>query len=312
MEQTTFDRVNEERRELISDIVRSVLAQVIPQVKAELTAGYLDQITEIVNRRFDELDSASEQRHDEFVKQTETRLSQVATKEELRGVTKAGADNTGRIDKLEAATDARLKLLEDGFKSLNESDKQHKKDIKNIGDSATSTAQNAQKTSEAVISLIGQFKTWRTDTDREITSLKDKQAVDEKALRLAQEDMLSNRAELNDMKTTLATETDRARNRVISIADKVDGALNVQHAHEEKLEALAAQQSRVNAVLANIEWVIGSVRWLFKERRGNVVLALLLSFFVGFQVYYAILSHNLNQRYNELIPVIIALQSALK
>lgn len=262
MEQATFDRVNEERRELISEIVTSVLSQVIPRVRQELTTGYLDQITTIVNRRFDELDSATEARHSEFVKQTEERFASTATKEELAGVTKAGAENTGRIDRLEASTDARLKLLEDGIKALNESDKQHKQEIKDIKLSATKTADNAQKTSEAVMGLIDKFEQWKAESTRELNAVKDAQKADEKALRNTQEDVLSNRAELNDIKTTVATETDKARSQIGVMRDKVDVMLNVQHAHDEKFEAMDMRQQTVENKVEKYGAPYRAVSWL--------------------------------------------------
>lgn len=271
MDSTTLDILNEERTDLIREIVVAVVAQVLPEVRQGIGTDYLTEITGIVNKRFDELDTAAETRHSEFVRQTEARFALTATKEELSGVVKSGAENTERISKLEASTDARLKLLEEEGQRLKANDQRRGQEIGEIKASADKTADNAQKTSEAVIELVGQFKTWRTDTDREIGGIKDAQRLDQKTLRETREDVLSNRGELNDMKVTIATETDKFRNRVTSLTENITGLHDAQKTLQTQYVALDTRQEAAD--LREAEWaaVRSGLRWVFVDPVGRKI-----------------------------------------
>lgn len=302
----TIDALNEEREQYIREITQAVITRIIPEVKSSLSADYPNRIevqetlvtalTGILNQRFDELDTESEARHNAFVQQIEARFAMTATKEELAGVVKSGAENTERLTKLEASTEARLKLLEDENKALKTSDKHRAAEVARIEASAEKTAQNAQKTSEAVIELASLFKAQKVETDRELNAVKDAQKIDELALRTVQEDVLSTRSEVNDMKTTLATETDKARVRLVSLSDQVETLKDGQKTVEEKAEALEATQKAVQSKVEQYGAVYRMVDYLSKHPKisGAILGAWFFSTLCSLALLYYIATNVIN------------------
>ena len=306
MDTTTYDTLNEERKDLIREIVSAVLAQAVPKLRSELSGDYVSRdeiqeswigtITDTLNTRLDKIEEDGERRHGEFVKKYESRFELTATKEELSGVTKAGAENTERIGKLEASTEARLKLLEEDNKALKANDLQRAHEVTEIKASASKTADNAEKTSEAVIKLIGEFKAQKENVDREIAALKDSQKSDVKEIRDVKEDVFNNRTELNEIKSTVATEQTNARTNIQQIKDKIDGFSVSYRALDTKLTGYDTRLLTAESVMDKINSIASSVRWLFKDRWGNVLLAAMISSICGFQLLFAWLAYQFIQR----------------
>lgn len=270
---------------LVEDNRRELTELLKPLVEAAVNSAFSETIMGQFGKWFDDLTKTQQEWRDEFVKANEERIASLATKEELTGAVKSGAENTERI----AKTEARLTRLEADFKTLMDTDKKRSAEISEIKSSASITATNALKTSEAVNDLVSQFKSWRTDTDREVTAIKDAQKVDEKAIREAQEDILNTRSIVNDAQLTVATQTQKALAKADALADKVTGLDESQKALHTAYVALDARQEASD--LREAEWsaVRNSLKWFFVDPVGRKVGgAILGTFFLshGLALYF--------------------------
>lgn len=282
MNDAAFDSLKEERAELIREIVAAVMIQVVPHVRSELGAEYVtrdelqtklvDSFTGVINHRFDEIDSAGEQRHGELVRQTELRFALTATREELKGVVASSAENTVRIDALRTTTEDGYRHFESitgGHGEAIDVLKTHVKELEgNTGKSigairadTKSIKENAQKTSGAVIELIEETKKRQKEIDRELENIKDAQDADAKNLRDSREQTAKDIDALQD-------DMRKQEVRVISVEAEI-----------KPISAVA------NAFLK-----------LFTTRRGNTVLASFLILFFGSQLVNAYLTYQFIQR----------------
>jgi chromosome segregation ATPase len=267
---------------LVEDNRRELTELLKPLVEAAVSSAFNATIMNKFGDWFDALTKTQQEWRDEFVKANEERIASLATKDELTGVIKSGAENTERL----AKTEARLTRLEADFKTLMETDKKRSAEISEIKSSASITATNAQKTSEAVVDLIGQFKSWRADTDREVNAMKDAQKADQKAIREAQEDILNTRSIVNDAQLTVATQTEKALNKAAALADKVTGLDESHRALHTAYVALDARQEATEKEVVKygvVYRMIGSL-----ERHPKIGGALVGAFFLsqGLALYF--------------------------
>lgn len=105
-------------------------------------------------------------------------------------------------------------------------------------------------------------------------------------------------ADVEGMRGDLASQVHPMRDSLSDLKNRVSS-------HE-------AWRGTADQTLVYVGWVAANVRWLFKERSGNVVLAIIIALIAGFQIYYGVMSYQLTQRYTQLISIIATLQTALQ
>jgi hypothetical protein len=237
----------------------------VSQVGNRVGEVVAEQLLRRVSERFDELTDAQELWQKEFERKNEERLATLATKEELSGVTLSGAENTTKIIAMEAAHDERLKALEKESKEFKNTDAQRVKEIGDIKASAAKTADNAEKTSQAVIRLIDQYKTRNEDVDRELHVLKITQAKNV-------EDLL--RVE-SEMRTIDMIGRD-IEGRVMQSMTAIDKAL------------FGDPQKNISGVIADVKTVRDDMWWiLWTGRHPRVLLTIIGAAYVLFLIVTA-------------------------
>lgn len=112
--------------------------------RTEVQETYVEGITKVVNKRFDEMDEAGVQRHGQLVRQMEERFALTATKEELSGVQLAGSENTTRIAKIEASEETWRAAIEARIVRLESGQKKQAENIQKISDHTAAIANSVQ------------------------------------------------------------------------------------------------------------------------------------------------------------------------
>jgi len=190
MDSTTLDALNEERTELVRRTTHELLAQLPGRLRSELAADFvtraefeermLKSITDTLNTRLDKIEEDQEGRFEAFVKRYEQRFETVATKDELTGVQKSGAENTASISRLEAKFDAQLAAHDKRLNKVEDIQTQQAANIEQMtGNIATMTQntesirQSVQTMNNTVLEEIERDRKRQTEIDRQHEQLKE-------------------------------------------------------------------------------------------------------------------------------------------
>lgn len=159
-------------------------------------------------------------------------------------------------------------------------------------------ARNTRTLSRAVGQWITESRQQKEKIDLELTKHGNTIVQFDKEIRENRDETSNLRADVDGLRGDLATQVHPLRDKVNDVTARLS--------NQEAWRGMAERN------LVYVGWVAENVRWLFKERTGNIVLAILVALIAGFQIYYGVMSYQLNQRYNELISIIAALQSAVQ
>jgi len=175
MSDTTFDALTQQREELVNDMVRELKNFLSTQfvTRTEVKETLLDTITDTLNSRLDTIEEDSLKRHVEMVRQFESRFEQTATKEELAGVTKSGAENTERISKLESSSHTQIAALEKRLDKVEDIQRKQTENIQTMTTNTDSIRQSVQTMQNTVLEEIERDKKRQLEVDRQITGLHD-------------------------------------------------------------------------------------------------------------------------------------------
>lgn len=136
--------------------------------REEVQSTLLDNLTKQATERFDKMDADGEKRHAEFVKHYEQRLENLATKDEVAGVTATSAENAQRLTVLEATSENTIKSLKERLDKVEDKQLTLDASIKDIRGDTEKIAANTKQTSETVVDFLERDKKRQEKVDQSI------------------------------------------------------------------------------------------------------------------------------------------------
>lgn len=199
-----------------TEALEAAAAQYVTRTEVQTTL--VDGITDVVNRRFDELDKAGEERHALLVEQTEARFALTATKEELSGVQLAGAENSASITAIKASQETWQAAIEARVARLESNQRQQATNIKVMSQNTASMKEAVEAMQHTFTDTLERDAKRQTEVDRELALSKEVQA------KLTETQTKDGKA-LRDMESAVRGAVDLAEN-VDSLAARNYQALN--------------------------------------------------------------------------------------
>lgn len=221
-----------------TEALEAAAAQYVTRTEVQTTL--VDGITDVVNRRFDELDKAGEERHALLVEQTEARFALTATKEELSGVQLAGAENSASITAIKASQETWQAAMEARVVRLESGQRKQAANIEKISQNTTGIKDAVEAMQHTFTETLERDTKRQAEVDRELALVKEAQT------KTAEAQVKDSKA-ISDLESAVRGAVDLAEN-VDSLAARNYQALNfaITGNKETKTPGLVDQMATLN------------------------------------------------------------------